>query len=381
MKRARGEGRIFQPSYTDKATKKRRKASTWYVRYWRNGTQITEATHSTKRGDAVKLLQSRLADLRAGRPTGPEIERTTFDDLAAMVRDDYAVNGKRSAKRVGECLVHVATAFEGVKALDITGDRITAYVRGRQDEGAANATINRELAALKRGFRLGERAGRVGRRPYIAMLREDNVRRGFFERPDLDALLPHLPGCLRSVVAVAYITGWRLASEILTRQWQHVDFKAGWLRLEPGETKNGDGRMFPMTPELRGVLEEQRERTTALERERERIIPLVFHRDGEAIRTFRRSWLTACRKAGLPGRIPHDFRRSAVRNLERAGVPRSTAMAMVGHKTEAIYRRYAITDEAMLKEGAAKLAVLHDASRALAPRVASFDSASNAARN
>ena len=69
---------------------------------------------------------------------------------------------------------------------------------------------------------------------------------------------------------------------------------------------------------------------------------------------FRRAWLTACRRAGLPGRIPHDFRRTAVRNLERAGVPRSTAMKMVGHKTESIYRRYAIVDEAMLKEGAGK---------------------------
>ncbi|MFB3144502.1 MAG: tyrosine-type recombinase/integrase, partial [Candidatus Methylomirabilales bacterium] len=71
---------------------------------------------------------------------------------------------------------------------------------------------------------------------------------------------------------------------------------------------------------------------------------------------FRRSWATACRKAGVPGRIPHDFRRTAVRNLERAGVPRSTAMKMVGHKTEAIYPRYAIVDEAMMREGADKLA-------------------------
>jgi integrase len=72
---------------------------------------------------------------------------------------------------------------------------------------------------------------------------------------------------------------------------------------------------------------------------------------------FRRAWLTACKGAGLSGRIPHDFRRTAVRNLERAGVPRSTAMKMVGHKTESIYRRYAIVDEAMLKEGAAKRSV------------------------
>jgi hypothetical protein len=93
----------------------------------------------------------------------------------------------------------------------------------------------------------------------------------------------------------------------------------------------------------------------------------VFHRTGRPIKSFRRAWLTACQRAGLTGRIPHDFRHTAVRILERAGVPRSTAMKMVGHKTENIYRRYAIVDEAMLKEGATKLQTLHEAQAPAAP--------------
>ena len=84
----------------------------------------------------------------------------------------------------------------------------------------------------------------------------------------------------------------------------------------------------------------------------------VFHRRGKPIKSFRKSWTTACEAAGCPGRIPHDFRRTAVRNLERAGVPRSAAMRMVGHKTEAIYRRYAIVSDADLHEASAKLARL-----------------------
>jgi integrase len=143
--------------------------------------------------------------------------------------------------------------------------------------------------------------------------------------------------------------------ELLTRTWAHVDFAHSWLRLEPGETKNGEGRNFPLTFELRTALEAQRERTRACERATGQIIPLLFHRQGRPIKGFRRAWRTACRLAGLPGKIPHDFRRTAVRNLERAGVARSAAMKMVGHRTEAIYRRYAIAEEGMLREAGAKL--------------------------
>ena len=201
------------------------------------------------------------------------------------------------------------------------------------------------------------------------MLREDNRRKGFFEADEYRAVLKHLPEELKPVIQTAYITGWRIASEILTRQKHHVNLEAGWLRLEPGETKNGEGRNFPLTPELREVLAQQIEKTRLIEQETGRIIPWLFHRDGNPIRDFRGAWASACKSAGVPKRIPHDFRRTAVRNLERAGVPRSAAMAMVGHRTESIYRRYAIADEAMLKEGAVKLAAFHASEKNGTPKV------------
>jgi integrase len=124
-------------------------------------------------------------------------------------------------------------------------------------DGYANATINREMAALKRAFRLAHRAGRVAAIPYIDMLDEDNARKGFFEPDQLATLLTHLPEYLRPVFRVAYITGWRVKSELLTRQWRHVDFDHGWLRIEPGEDKSRAGRMFPFTTELREALKAQ----------------------------------------------------------------------------------------------------------------------------
>ena len=130
-----------------------------------------------------------------------------------------------------------------------------------------------------------------------------------------------------------------------------------------GSTKNDDGREFPFAilPALEALLRRQREATEALQRKTGSIIPHVFHHDGRPIREYYSAWHTACREAKLGGRIPHDFRRTAVRNLERAGVPRSTATRLTGHKTEAVYRRYAIVDSAMLREGVAKLAAFHAA--------------------
>ena len=134
-----------------------------------------------------------------------------------------------------------------------------------------------------------------------------------------------------------------------------VDWNGGFVRLEPGTTKNLEGRAFPITSALRVILERRQDLTRRCERAQARIIPLVFHRSGRPIHSFRRSWKKACEKVGLPGLLFHDLRRSAVRNLERASVPRSVAMKLTGHKTESIYRRYAIVAEADLREAGVKL--------------------------
>ncbi len=369
MKQTRGLGLVYQPVYLDKRTGERKTAATWWVQYSVRGKRFRESSGSSNRADAVKLLKRRIGEAGQGRVLGPQAEKTTLKQLTQLLLDDYRVNGRRSLKRVKASVGHLLGFFGDELAMDIAGDRVASYIAYRQDEKAAPATINRELAALKRAFRLGEKVGKVIQRPEVSMLREDNRRKGFFEAGEYRAVLEHLPEELKPVIQTAYITGWRIASEILTRQKHHVNLQAEWLRLEPGETKNGEGRNFPLTPDLREVLEWQIEKTRAVEQTTGRIIPWLFHRDGIPIRDFRGAWETACKGAGVPGRIPHDFRRTAVRNLERAGVPRSAAMAMVGHRTESIYRRYAIADEAMLKEGAVKLAAFHASEKNGTPKV------------
>ena len=313
-----------------------------------------------------------------GTFVGQDAERTTFEEIADMVLADYRLNGRRSERRAKRALARLRAFFTFARVPDITPDRITAYVEHRQADGVAPATIGYELAMLKRAFTLAQRAGKATQRPYIPSITVDNARKGFFEAADFNAVEGYLPEPLRPLMRFLYLTGWR-AGEALGLTWAGVDFAASVVRLEPGVTKNREGREFPFTkfPALAELLRAQRERTSAVEREQQHIVVPVFHRNGKPIRSYSSAWDTACKKAGVAGHLVHDLRRTAVRNLERAGVSRSVAMKLTGHKTEAVYRRYAITSAADLSEGVAKLAGLHNAapsasvSRAVLPFAAS----------
>jgi integrase len=295
----------------------------------------------------------------AGTFTGPK-KPTSFDELVAFLEADYRKKQNKSLRRALQCVGHLREAFERTPAAAITYERMDAYVMARLDAGAKNATVRQEIAILGRMLTLAVRAGRLGVRPQLPEINLQNTREGFFEPEQLQALLPHLPEQLRPVALFAYLTGWR-RGEVLSLRWADVDFAAQVVRLEPGSTKNREGRVFPFGtfPELAALLREQRESTDRLQRATGQIVPWVFHRAGQPLRDFYGAWRAACKAAGVPGRIFHDFRRTAVRNLERAGVPRSVAMKLTGHKTEAVYRRYAIVDERDLAEGVAKLAAIH----------------------
>lgn len=213
--------------------------------------------------------------------------------------------------------------------------------------------------------RLAYQHGTVLRLPVIERLTEAPPRSGFFEAARFEAVRRHLPSDLQVAAAIAYTFGWRTQSEILTREWRHVDLEAGALRLDPGETKNGEGCIVYLTPALKALLVAQRGRVEALQKRLGRIIPAVFphlggsRRPGGPRQDYRKAWATACTAAGVPGRLRHDFRRTAVRNMERASVPRSVAMKLTGHKTESVYPRYAIVSDLDLQEAARKLAVTH----------------------
>jgi integrase len=336
-----------------------RRGRTWWIKWSdANGRRHFRSSGSRDRGVAAAMLRDHVAQRDRGMPVLPDPRRVSVDMLLDGLLAEYRTNGRRSVGRAELSCAHLLRYFGGRSAAGVTGADITRYADLRLKEKAAPATVNRELAALRRAYRLAVRQGLLLLAPPITTLREDNVRTGFLDPDQVEAVCARLKrrDAEADIVRFCYQTGWRSRSEVFTLTWAQVDWAGGFVRLEPGTTKNREGRAFPITPALRAVLERRLDFTRRCERMQGRIIPWVFHRKGQPIRSMKGSWNRACEKAGVPGRLLHDLRRSAVRNLERAGVSRSVAMKMTGHKTESVYRRYAIVSESDLREAGAKLA-------------------------
>ncbi len=258
--------------------------------------------------------------------------------------------------------MHLDRFFAGRRLVNIGPSEITAYVVERQAKEGSNGTINRELAVLNRMLRLAYENGKLVRLPVVRKLKEAAPREGFFERDQFEAVRRRFDKRpdLQAAITIAYTYGWRMQSKVLALERRHLDLEAGTLRLDAGTTKNGEGRVVYLTSELRGILGVQVERVKELERQARRIIPALFPqlrgpRQGEPIGDFRKAWATACKGAGVLGRLRHDFRRTAVRNMVNAGVPERVAMKVTGHKTRAVFDRYHIVSPGDLKDVARRL--------------------------
>ena len=267
---------------------------------------------------------------------------------------DYKINGRKSVDKAKRSARHLYEYFGNARARDITTAWIKKFIEYQQEKGYSNAEINRQTAALKRMFSLAIEEEKIFSKPHILHLPENNVRTGFFEEEAFLAVLRELPVPIKPVAILAYYLGWR-RREIIQLTWSQIDLKERTVRLEVGTTKSKEGREAVFPDELYSIILHQRLKTTELERQQGRIIPWVFHREGEPIKDFRTAWGNACRRAGLPGKYFHDFRRTAYRNMTRLGIPEKVMMDIIGHKTRSMADRYNITDLTARKEAARRM--------------------------
>jgi integrase len=333
-------------------------AGPWWIEYYAHGVQVRESSKSERYKDAELLLKNRHLELMGGTFSGPVAAKVTVAELLDDLKLDFEINGK-SVAWLGYVDGHLRPFFGSMRASAVKTGDFQRYIALRHGQGRSNGTINRELGRVHRAYTLGMECTppKVSRVPKIPKLEENNIRKGFFEHEHFVRMRAELPIHLKPVITFAYETGCR-KGEILNLRWSQIDFLSRIIRLEPGETKNREGRTIPIiSDELFEMLKYQR----ILRDERWPNCPWVFFHDGRNIKDFRGAWEEAAKRAGLlneeqkPAKLFHDLRRTGVRNMIRAGVPERVAMMISGHKTRSMLDRYNIVSEGDLYDAAGKV--------------------------
>jgi integrase len=343
MKRPRGTGSVLRM----------KGSSVLWIKYHRNGKPVRESAHTTKVKEAEKLLRQRLGAISTGTYVGPKVEKTRIAELADDLIREYRINGRKSIDDLeARWKLHIEPFFGAMRAIEVTSQLVARYIDSRQQEEAENATINRELAALKRMFNLARQSTppKVQSVPYIAMLRENNIRTGFLESKQHDALAAETGKIglwLRAMFETGYTYGWR-HEELLALRVRQVNLMAGTIRLEPGTTKNSEGREVSMTLPVKALL-------TQCVHGKDQDDYVFTREDGKAVKDFRGVWASACEAAKVSDLLFHDLRRTAARNLRRAGVAEGVIMKIGGWKTRSVFERYAIVSQSDIRDAMTKL--------------------------
>jgi len=304
---------------------------------------------------------------------GPQQERIKVGQLLDALEGDYKLRGKDSSQFKSH-LKHIRAYFGAWRAVEVSAEAVDKYIKERLEEEYAPASINRGTQLLSQAFGMAIDRKHLTAAPKIRHLSEiGNARQGFFADPDFHAIKGRLPEYLKDFAEFGYLTGWR-KGEITSLRWEDVE--GDIIRVRSGNTKNGD----PRSVTLGGVLGEliERRKTDRLVKIKDRMVltKWVFHLDGRPVGDFRKAWATASVAAGLgqflcltcdktveshkcktckkdshyTGRLFHDFRRTAVRNMVRARVSEKIAMTISGHKTRSVFDRYDIVNEDDLRE-------------------------------
>jgi integrase len=373
-----------------------------YYMLWRqHGRQFRKSTGETVKEKAKRVLDRKMEELRAGGPAVPDPDKLHYSDLRALYVRDYEEQEHKSRRRNAETgelyfassLKHLNDFFEGWKISEITVDAINQFKTSRQAAGAANGTINRALAALRRMYKLATDQSKVRFTPAIKLLFESkrvSPRQGFLDVVEYEKLSNTVPEYIRPLLAMGFYTGMRLG-EIIGLKWHQVKLSdnegESHVELSAEDTKNSEPRIVPLIDGLPEMLENIRRKHPKASGS-DFVFLTAAGTPIQSASSFIKPWRTACIKAAIRtklngrevvshfskgseccpyceaekveegvyvGLIFHDLRRSAVRNLTQAGVPRSLAMRISGHKTESVFERYNITTDADVQNAGVKM--------------------------
>jgi integrase len=341
----RGQGRIYR----------REGSPFWWCAYYLRGRQFRQSTEQIDEKKAQKFLDRKLKEIHAdqigARPfVGPQQERITVSELLDALEADYKLR-KKDSPQFKAHLKPIREYFGTWRALEVTAEAVDKFITELL-QSKAPATVNRSTQLLTQAYQLAIDRRRLSSVPSIRHLSEKgNERQGFFTDLEFRKVVEHLPVYLQDFARFGYLTGWR-KGEIASLRWQDVEGDV--IRLRAENSKNGEARKITLNGELEELLERRKVARHIETKTGALLAELVFHHDGNPIVDMRKAWAAACKMAGVQGRLFHDLRRTAVRNMVRAGVPEKVAMSISGHKTRSIFDRYNIVSEADLREAMQK---------------------------
>jgi integrase len=380
----RGQGRVFQ----------RKGSSFFWISYYHHGEEQREVARHVRTGEKLEVAQKnrheaerfkkhRLGEIAAeqhgGRAfVGPQQERVTVGELLYGLENDFKLRDKWNGK-VESNMKPVREYFGSRRAADLSSAAIGTWIESLREEGYSNSTVNHRTKLLRQAFKVAIRNKQISQQPFIPRLSEvGNERQGFFETADFETVITKLPEYLRDFCRFGFLTGWRKGS-IQSLRWADVGDGIIYLRAKNSKTRKPE--TMPLEGELASIIERRRDAAILQgENNTTRFAEYVFHNDGLPVGDCRKAWATACVAAGLgkmicpkcntegsekkcqsckvstrySGKIFHDFRRTASRNMISAGVPQAVAMKITGHKTDSMFRRYAIVNEEQKREALAK---------------------------
>lgn len=323
--------------------------STYSIQYFRMGRRVREATGFQDLRAAQQLLTRRLAQCDVGEIVESSRKRALVAELWEGLERDYRIRKRKSAECLKRRWKHLSPFFAHIPAASVSHDTVERYIDQRLSERASNATVNRELSALKRALKLGHCNQKLRLMPaFPKKLEEKNTRTNFIEDAGFEALTASCSELwLRLFIEIAYSFGWR-KSEILNLRVGQVSFAARTIRLDPCTTKNDEGREVPMTARIYVLA-----RQAAAGKSKDDF--LLTRDDGKPVRSFRQTWSNLTKAAGLEGTFVHDMRRSGARQLRSAGVPESVVQKIGGWKTASMFKRYAIVSDADARNAISRL--------------------------
>jgi integrase len=334
-----------------------------YIVWHQSGRKLWKSTKTSSLKEAKRLRDEFLALARASGLTRDQ--RVTYEQMRQVYLDHCAVHGRGASLQtfLDTRAKHLDKFFGGLRAIEITqSGAIGRYVTQRKREGASNASVNREMQILGQMFRLSaddeHRLISHGMVPRIKKLEEPPPRQGIVSEKQFAEIIGELQPWAIAAVKAIKITGWRVRS-VLTRRVTDVDLEKGFLILDYQSSKNRTEYKWPLIGELGDLVSAQLARIRKDEGKLRRAIPWLFHREGDPIPygTLYDAWRAAANEAGYPGKLMHDFRRTAATRLDSTpGISRTVAMTLLGHKTDIMFQRYIQSYDERLIEAAKTLA-------------------------